>query len=347
MSESHALPGIPILSRCLLVMLVAVFWQPLDAHERSEKKTFQPRTRVEIRKDRWYIHGRVTYEGTPAEGLLLNVRMVNAVFEDRKRADIDPESITARFLAQLPEYTAHGIRAITICLQGGMPGYEGALNSAFNPDGSLRDSYLHRVSRVIEACDRLGVVVILGCFYQRQDQVLRDERAVRAGVVNAVRWIRERGFTNVVVEIANEFPHGGFDHRILRSPDGQVELIGLARQTMPGLLLSTSGMGDGRCPDKVARACDFLLVHFNGVPVRQIPDRARALHKYGKPIVCNEDDKTGAEAARAAEAAVANHVSWGLMLEKVNQHYPFRFQGAADDPVVYARLKELATGRRR
>ena len=37
-----------------------------------------------------------------------------------------------------------------------MPGYEGALNSAFEPDGSLRDSYLRRVRRVIEACDRHG-----------------------------------------------------------------------------------------------------------------------------------------------------------------------------------------------
>jgi hypothetical protein len=46
-----------------------------------------------------------------------------------------------------------------------MPGYEGAVNSAFNPDGSLRPHYLQRVRRVIEACDRQGIVVILGCYY--------------------------------------------------------------------------------------------------------------------------------------------------------------------------------------
>ena len=77
----------------------------------------------------------------------------------------------------------HGVNAFTLSLQGGMPGYEGALNSAFEPDGSLRESYLARVARVIEACDRAGLVVILGCFYQRQDQVLADEAAVRAAVV--------------------------------------------------------------------------------------------------------------------------------------------------------------------
>ena len=125
------------------------------------------------------------------------------------------------------------VRSRSAC-KGGLPGYEGALNSAFNPDGSLRDSYLRRVRRVIEACDRHGAVVILGCYYQRQDQVLKDEAAVRAGVVNVAKWIKDSGFTNVVLEIANEFGHSGFDHRLLKTPEGIAELIGLAKQTCAG-----------------------------------------------------------------------------------------------------------------
>ena len=31
------------------------------------------------------------------------------------------------------------------------------------------------------------------------------------------------------------------------------------------------------------------------------------------------------------------------MAEKVNQHFPFGFDGAKDDPVVYAKLKELTS----
>ena len=108
----------------------------------------------------------------------MNVRMVNSVFEDRHKPDFDPEANTNRFLSHMPDYTAHGVGAFTICLQGGRPRYKGALNSAFTPDGSLRESYLARVRRIIEACDRHGLVVILGCFYQRQDQVLKDEDAV-------------------------------------------------------------------------------------------------------------------------------------------------------------------------
>ena len=145
----------------------------------------------------------------------MNVRMVNSTFEDRRKPEFDPEANTDRFLKQIPDYAEHGVRAFTLCLQGGMPGYEGALNSAFAPDGSLREPYLARMRRVIEACDRQGLAVILGCYYQRQDQVLTDADAVRAGVVNVVKWIQRCGFSNVVLEIANEFGHDGFDHKMI------------------------------------------------------------------------------------------------------------------------------------
>jgi hypothetical protein len=99
----------------------------------------------------------------------MNVRMVNAIFEDRARhLEFDSEANTDRFIARIPDYAAQGVNAFTICLQGGMPGYEGAVNSAFAPDGSLRDEYLERAERVIRACDRHGVGVILGLYCQRR-----------------------------------------------------------------------------------------------------------------------------------------------------------------------------------
>jgi len=206
----------------------------LSAPVRSE------RTRVSIKDTRWHLNGRPTYPETQVEGLLMNVRMVNSVFEDRERTEFDAEKNTDRFIATIPDYAAQGVRAFTLNLQGGFPGYEGAVNSAFNPDGSLRKGYLQRVKRVIETCDRNGVVVILGCYYQRQDQIIR-----------------------------------------------------LAKKTSPKLPVSTSGLGDGRLPDNVAQASDFLLIHFNGTKLDDIPKRIQALKKYGKPIVCNEDGKAG------------------------------------------------------
>jgi CubicO group peptidase (beta-lactamase class C family) len=308
-----------------------------------EPSAYRPRTRVSIGGGRWHLGGRPTYPGSPAEGLLLNVRMVNAVFEDGKRPGFAAGKNTEAFVRRLPDYVAAGVRAVTLNLQGGMPGYEGAVNSAFAPDGSLRPAYLRRVGRVIEACDRLGCAVILGCFYQRQDQVLTDDAAVRRGVREVAAWLKGQGYTNVLLEIANEFNHPGFDHTVLRAPKGQAELIRLARKGCPGLLVSTSGLGDGKLPDEVARASDFLLVHFNGTPVEAIPARLAALRKYAKPIVCNEDSKLGVAASPALGACVANGASWGFMHEKRNQHVPPRFDGSADDPVVYARLRVLST----
>jgi len=325
----------------ILLALTAFSVEPGLPARAAEQTQPGPPTRVAIVAGKWHINGKVTYAGTRAEGLLMNVRMVNSTFEDRNKRDFDADANTERFIAKIPDYAACGVRAFTLNLQGGMPGYEGALNSAFNADGSLREEYLARVGRAIEACDRNGVAVILGCYYQRQSGVLKDEAAIRAGVVNAVNWVRRKRYANVVLEIANEYPHGGFKHRLLKSPAGQVELIRLAKRTWPELLVSTSGVGDGRLDDEVARASDFLLIHFNGTPVEQIPSRIAALKKHAKPIVCNEDDKQGNSAAQAAQACVANGASYGLMLSKLNQYVPFEFTGPKDDPVVYDRFREL------
>lgn len=327
--------------RAVLPLLVAVA-------NLSAAEPFVPQTRVGLEGTRWTISGSVTYPGTPAEGLLMNVRMVNATFEDANKPEFDADANTDTFLKALPDYVAHGVRGFTFNLQGGHAGYEGPVNSAYEPDGTLRPGYMARVARVIEECDRRGCVVILGCFYQRQDQRLRDEAAVRAGLVNAASWVKGRGYTNVVLEVANEYPIRGFDHAILSSPAGEAELIRLAKRAHPGLLVSTSGVGNGRLDPEVCETADFLLIHFNGTPVEKIPERVEALKKYGKPIVCNEDDKNGETAARAAAVSVEHGCSWGLMLNDKNQYVPFEFDGAADDPAVYKALRRLTSaGERR
>lgn len=315
---------------------------PVAATEPQTRDASQ--TRVSIEGTRWRINGEPTNAGSACEGLLMNVRMVNATFEDRNRDDFDADENTDRFIASIAEYAAAGVNAFTLCLQGGMPGYEGANNTAFAEDGTLRPEYLSRVERVIRACDRQGMAVILGLYYQRQSGRLRDEDAVRAGVVHATRWVRARGFSNVMIEIANEYPHQGFVHDVIREHHGQAELIRLAKRTAPELLVTSSGYGDGRIAAEVAQACDFLTPHWNGTKVGEIAARLKDLNRYQKPVVCNEDDKQGRAAVAALEATVGNGAGYGLMLKDQNQTFPFRFHGAADDPVFYAALARL-TGR--
>lgn len=54
----------------------------------------------------------------------------------------------------------------------------------------------------------------------RPDHILRDDAAVRAGTVQVAQSIRSRGYTNVLLEIASEYRHAGFDHRVPRSAEG-------------------------------------------------------------------------------------------------------------------------------
>ncbi|MGB4728542.1 MAG: hypothetical protein WBH86_14140, partial [Thermogutta sp.] len=102
----HAVRGL----RLLVIATVVLGTVPWQAMGMELAKTGTRRTVVSIDGTRWLINGQVTYPGSPAEGLLMNVRMVNATFEDLNRQDFDPEANTERFLAHLPDYVAHGIR---------------------------------------------------------------------------------------------------------------------------------------------------------------------------------------------------------------------------------------------
>ena len=299
---------------------------------------FLPRTTVSIEGNRFLINGRPTYSGLnpEASGLLMNARMVNAVFEDSNPETcpegFDPDKNTDSFIASMDQYKEKGIMAFTVNLQGGMPGYEKALNSAFNPDGSLKPKYMGRVSRVIEAADERGMVIILGFFYQRQDQVLRDEEAVRSATGNAASWLRDKGYTNVMVEIANEYRIRGFDHSIIKEEKGEVELMALVRSTAPSLLVSTAGMGDAGFPPILAEAADFILLHGNTTEPEDYPARIRKVSGHGKPVIFNEDwcfsdDTRGIpDAVTKMNAAFTNGASWGNMNQKRNQTWPFIFK---------------------
>ncbi len=320
-----------------------------------EEKEPSFQTTVSIEGEQWWINGKLVNAGAPAEGLLMNVRMVNAVFEDRGDkwqnhvGKFDPDHNTEEFIAKLPEYVNSGVNAFVISLQGGMPGYEGAINTAFEPDGTLRSSYMERVENVVRACDKLGAVVMLSCLYQRQRGhafALDRKESIFSAVRNTASWVREKGFGNVVLEVANEFPHGGFkgwpSADWLISEEGQSELIREAKSAHPDLLVSTSGLGHGRFPEALIEEVDFIIIHFNNTSLADYGDRIKALKGHGKPIVCNEDDKVGKEGAAALGLSVYHGAAWGFMHSEKNQRIPFEFEGREDDLEVYEMFAKVA-----
>ena len=297
------------------------------------------RTRVAIEGDRFLINSRPTYEGRTwrghrIEGLLLNARLVQGIFDDLNPATRsrwaypdtgrwDAERNTREFLAAMPEWRRHGLLAFTLNLQGGSPqGYSQEQpwhNSAFESDGSLRPAYLKRLARILDRADELGMVTILGYFYFGQDQRLRDEQAVLRGTRAATNWLLSRGYTHVLVEVANECDVARYDHAILK-PARIHELLTLVRSaTQDGRrLLAGVSFGGGSIPvPTVVTSSDFLLIHGNGVsdPARigNMVERARGVAGYRPmPILFNEDDHFDFERpVNNFTQAIGSDASWG------------------------------------
>jgi len=296
------------------------------------------RTTVSIVGDAFHINGQPTYKGRTwngrkIEGLLLNSRMVQGIFDDRNPETVkrwaypdtgkwDAERNTREFLAAMPGWRRHGLLAFTINLQGGAPiGYANQQpwhNSAIEADGSLRADYLGRLERIINRADELGMVVILGYFYFGQDERLRDEAAVLRATDDATRWLFDHGWRNVLVEVNNEC-NVRYDHAILK-PDRVHELIERVKGTRRDgrrFLVGTSYGGGTVSKENVVRASDFLLMHGNGVskPARigEMVRQARAVPGYTpKPILLNEDDHFDFDQPENNfVAAVSEYASWG------------------------------------
>lgn len=316
-----------------MVMLIAFASTTITSVTASQ---FSPETSISIEGAAFLINGELTYKDShpEAHGRLMNIRMVNSVFDDENpdtRPDgFDPEQNTDNFIKSMDQYKSKGILGFTINLQGGLPGYEEAINTAFRSDASLKPKYMKRVSRVIESADERGMVIILGLFYQRQDQILPNKSIIRKAAKNAAKWVRDKGYTNVMIEIANEYVHSGFAEYI-RSEDGEVELINTVRATAPGLLVSTSGIGNCLFHEKLCETADFILIHGNGSNPDIYEERVNSYKKYGKPIIFNEDwgfsdDPRGiSDVIEKVTAAFKSGASWGIMNETRNQYYPFIF----------------------
>ena len=318
--------------------LALLGWTIQNAAAQTRGKVVAHSTEVSIRGEDFYINGKPTYagrvwQGHRVEGLLFNARMVNGIFDDlnpetSKRwayADTGVWSAdrnTSEFVAAMPEWRRHGLLAFTVNLQGGSPeGYSHGqpwINSGFAPDGSLRPAYFERLGRILDAADRLGMVAIVGYFYQAQDKQLSDEAAVLRAVDNATNWILEKGYRNVLVEINNECDQH-YANAVLQ-PQRVDELVTRVRKIeVKGRRLPVSTSYSGAVPGaKVVAAADFILVHANGVKTTErLLEEIHAIRAMpggaGKPLVFNEDDHTDFDKAENDfTVAVSEHASWGF-----------------------------------
>jgi hypothetical protein len=287
-------------------------------------------------------------------GTLLNVRAVQAAFEDANYpqhgsrrnpypahvmgsvwfdypdGSFDPERNVREFIAALPDWRRCGLLAFTINLQGGGPvdGNYGEnhpmqphVNTAFEPNGDLKPGYLDRVRRILEQADRLGMVVIVGLYYQGQNARVDDApdgAHIRNGIVNAVRWLKSLPHRNVLIEIQNEVGVGVYRHPLLM-PSGAAESIRIAQQEAAGEFPVSISWVSRASDTRALRLADFTLFHTNGRTPEAVQDEIqqfRRLAGYDKPVLINEDGVS----AFNLHYAVRERTGWGYYDQGTNNY---------------------------
>ncbi|MGA1198022.1 MAG: hypothetical protein ACO36I_16165, partial [Candidatus Latescibacterota bacterium] len=221
------------------------------------------KTTVSVEGEKILINGKLVYadleKSNPnAHGLLMNARFIQGIFDDKADAnrfarwgylEWDAMANTDRLIAALPEWYRHGLRGFTVGFQGGGPCFTTPNhtidNNPFGADGLTLDAeYATRMDKLIKGADEAGMVVFVSYFYGDQAKRLKDGKAVRNAVTTASRFLKEGGYTNVIVEVANEMNIGSFDaHPIIQQPEGMAALLDLAREESGGMLVGCSGGG--------------------------------------------------------------------------------------------------------
>jgi len=288
---------------------------------------------LEIREQDFWIDGRPTYPGRKhlthrVEGLLMNARMVQAIFDDENpetrllwaypdTREWDPDRNTDEFCDMLPAYHRCGLLAVTVGLQGGGPCYRPDVYktysaSAFHANGLLKEAWKRRLVRVLNAADATGMVVILNLFYGAQakfDSVSAIHRAAKA----TLEFLLEGGWQNIIIDLKNEVLPGS---EPLESEGIAtiLQLLSEIKRDTPGVHLGASTYPKHHLlAEQWSDWADLWLVHGNDSTPEELSREIEEIRKSSafiaqpKPIVINEDSIH----LDNLHAAIAAGVSWG------------------------------------
>jgi hypothetical protein len=176
-------PGRVITSRLVIlaVFLTIALLEPVSAGQFV----------FSVRGEKTYLNDR--------EFLVKGLRCSNALISD---------SATEQLIANLDTFASYGVNTISVYFMGSRFGDV----KGYNKDDRLNAIYSNRMGRIIEAADRRGMVVLVGCLYwggSRSKWEGWGQKQANAAVANTVRWLKDNNYRNVFVDIDNE----GMAHR--------------------------------------------------------------------------------------------------------------------------------------
>jgi hypothetical protein len=161
-------------------------------------------------------------------------------------------------------------------------------------------------------------------------------------VTGASRFLKDGGYTNVIVEVANEMNGGEYSvHPLISTPEGMASLIDLARSESGGLPTGCSGTG-GYLAKEVCQSSDVVLFHGNSQTRQRIYKMINQAREWapGKPLVCNEDSQAIGNMATAME----NGASWGYYNNMTKQEPPTDWSVTAGEDRFFAHRMAQAIG---
>ncbi len=182
-------------------------------------------------------------------------------------------------IAQLDEYLAHGVNAVTVFYMG----CKGAHYDPFSSDGRhVAADHQRRMQRIIEACDARGMVLVAGIFYQHAPFGLADADAVHAAVRTVTAALKP--YRNVIINVANEQnSHGYRKHADIFDFNDPQRIIGLCRavhEVDAGRIVGGGGY-EPASNEIIGRADDVDVLLFDtGHPDTSQHDTAAMYERY-------------------------------------------------------------------
>lgn len=158
------------------------------------------------------------------------------------------DSLTDALIASLDSYQQHGANAVSIFLQGSSGGFA----DPFSVDGNSMDKdHQRRMHKIVEACAKRSMVVIVGIFYQRVLANQQDSRKVStpAAIIHATRTVTAllKPHRNVIINIANEqnsFYYRKFEAFSFNDPHNIIDLCQVVKQEDPERIVGAGGYHD-------------------------------------------------------------------------------------------------------
>jgi hypothetical protein len=233
-----------------------------------------------VRGEKTYLNGR--------EFLVKGLRCSNALISD---------SAAEQLISNLNTFASYGINTVSVYLMGSRFGDV----KGYNKDGSLNPIYSDRMSRIIEAADRCGMVVLVGCLYwggSRSKWEGWGQEQANAAITNTVRWLKDNNYRNVLVDIDNE----GMAHRAKGFDNRQMVMAG----------------------KRVDRRC-IIATNFKGAPPAEADLGIHFSKKVaGKPYIDSENTPSNAPGgywgSYSKVKGYYNYINIGIYSEQMKQN---------------------------